>query len=168
LPISNLIARIRKRLRDLLHHEDPPHRIALGLGLGMFVGLLPIMGIQMAVVALLALPLRANVKAAVATVWISNPLTFIPLYWVNYRFGLLFFPARRLSSAEFTGALTKASDWQWSALKESLSNLMGLGADLMVPLWVGSAVLGVVFGVLAYVVAFRWVVFYRKRIRHGQ
>lgn len=164
-----LSKRIAAKLWEILKEKDPPHKIALGMALGIFVGFLPIMGIQMAVVTLFAIPLRGNLKAAVAGVWISNPITFIPLYWANYQFGVLFCAHRKVSWEEFGGKMATASNWDWSAIKSSLTSLMNMGADVFVPLWLGSTILAVFFGVITYFVAYRWVVFYRnkkEKLRH--
>lgn len=147
----------------LAREKAPPERVALGLALGIFVGFLPIMGIQMAVVSLFALPLRANLKAAIAGVWISNPVTFIPLYYANYTFGLLFWPAEGTSKETFVEALEAASDFNWSAIWDSLTALFDMGTDILIPLWMGSAILGLVFGVPTYFVTKRAVSKYRER-----
>ena len=61
--------------KKLLSLNDSPHDIALGLALGIFTGFLPLMGIQMGVVLIFALPFRkANKVAAVAGVWITNQI----------------------------------------------------------------------------------------------
>lgn len=158
-----LLRRIGGKLLTIVKEKDPPHKIALGLALGIFVGFLPIMGIQMATVTLIALPLRGNLKAANAGVWLSNPITFIPLYYVNYLLGLQVFPAREVSWGEFRQVMSEASDWNWTAIKESVGNLLDMGSDIMVPLWTGSAILAVIFGVGTYVVTYYFVVGYRAR-----
>ena len=60
--LNSLMRRAWVAVYKLAREKDPPERVALGLALGIFVGFLPIMGIQMAVVSLFALPLRANLK----------------------------------------------------------------------------------------------------------
>jgi uncharacterized protein (DUF2062 family) len=60
--------------------------ISIGLGCGFFIGYLPI-PMQMAVVTLLALFFRFNLPASLALVWISNPLTWVALYYPAYKVG---------------------------------------------------------------------------------
>ncbi|MBN2715125.1 MAG: DUF2062 domain-containing protein [Deltaproteobacteria bacterium] len=155
--------KITAKAWELLKEKDSPHKIALGLALGIFIGFLPIMGIQMAVVTLFAIPLRGNLKAAIAGVWISNPVTFIPLYWVNYLLGTVFYRETTVSWHEFGGQITRTVSWDWTAVKASLQSILFLGADVFAPLWLGSAILAVLFGVITYFVTFRCVVFYRSR-----
>ena len=147
----------------ILKEKDPPGRLALGMALGIFIGMLPIMGIQMAVVTIVAFPFKANLKAAVLGVWISNPVTFIPLYWANYQFGLLFFHKREVSMEQFSSIISGASEWNWTSIKQSFFNLVDLGSDIMIPLWGGSAILAVGLGILTYIVTYRWVIYYRNR-----
>lgn len=161
--LNSLLRRCWVAVYKLARDKDPPERVALGLALGIFVGFLPIMGIQMAVVSIFALPLRANLKAAIAGVWISNPITFIPLYYANYRFGLLFWPAKGASKESFVKALEAAADFSWSAVWDSLTSLFDMGTHILVPLWIGSAVLGLLFSVPTYIVTKRLVIKYRAR-----
>ena len=57
-----------------------------GLWIGLFVGLLPIPG-QTIVAVLAALIMRVNIPVAAITIWISNPITFVPIFYLAYRIG---------------------------------------------------------------------------------
>lgn len=144
-----------------MRQKAPPGRIAMGAALGIFVGILPIMGIQMAVVTVLALPLKGNLKAAIAGVWISNPITFLPMYFGYYKFGLLFFPSKQIGWEEFQGMVTQAAKWDWNAMGESIMRFLDLGADILIPLWTGATILAVGLGIITYFVSYRLVVKYR-------
>ena len=160
---KGLLRRIASKLLDIAREKDPPDKIALGLALGIFVGFLPIMGIQMVVVSLIAIPLRANLKGALVGVWMSNPLTFIPLYYGNYLFGRMFVSTQAVGWKEFSGTITHASDWSWTTIRSSLANLVDMGTDILLPLWVGSAILAVLFSIPVYIFTYRFVVTYRAR-----
>jgi len=161
--LRSLTRRGVTRVYRLLREPDPPHRIALGAALGIFVGLLPLLGIQMAVVAVIALPLRGNLKAAIAGVWLSNPVTVVPLYYAHYRFGLLLLPARETDRASFASAIESASQWDWGDIGGSLWRLFDFGADILQPMWLGSAISAAVFGIATYFLAYRAVVKTRER-----
>ncbi len=59
-----------------------------GAAIGVFLAWIP-MPFQMIPAAVLAIWLRLNLPVAVVSVWISNPLTWAPMYWFAYRVGLV-------------------------------------------------------------------------------
>ena len=65
-----------------MHRRSVPRAVALGLGVGVII---PFM--HMAIAALLAIPLRANVALAAGFTLVVNPLTIPPLYYAAYRTG---------------------------------------------------------------------------------
>lgn len=107
--------------------------IALGVAIGFFFGSLPIAG-QMLLAAIVAVMWRANMPVAVAATWISNPVTMPFFYTANYYFGawLLRQPS------------IKVSDIDWT-----LEGLLELGGEILVPLYLGSVVVGLVLFTLA-------------------
>jgi uncharacterized protein (DUF2062 family) len=54
--------------------------------IGIFVAFLPIPG-QMFVAAFLALMFSANLPLAIALVWITNPITIVPIFYGTYELG---------------------------------------------------------------------------------
>lgn len=62
------------------------HSVASGLALGLFIGFMPIFG-QMLIAAALAIILRVNLPVAVMGCWISNPITFAPIFFFTYKLG---------------------------------------------------------------------------------
>ena len=141
---------ILHRWHELLHQNASPHSIAYGLALGIFIGFLPIMGVQMAVVLFFSLFFRgANKPAAVVGVWISNPLTVLPIYAFNYLVGILLYPV--------------AVPLTYEAMKEALFHIfelpgpwqqtlafLNLGADIFIPMFLGGGIIGVVAMIPTY------------------
>ena len=85
----NLIKRIRKLISWLWNQEGSPSQRALGFGVGLFSGCFPFFGLQTLMGVFLAKICNGNrILAAVGT-WISNPFTYVPLYFLNYRLGSL-------------------------------------------------------------------------------
>ncbi len=86
-----LMIRMRPVLRfirnRILHVDDSPQRLARGIAVGLFIGFLPLFGLQMILAYLVAKPLRANRVLAMLSVWISNPFTAVFVYYPCYRLG---------------------------------------------------------------------------------
>ena len=85
----NLIQRIRKFISWLWNQEGSPPKRALGFGVGIFSGCFPFFGLQTLMGVFLAKIFKGNSVFAAVGTWISNPLTYIPLYYLNYRLGSL-------------------------------------------------------------------------------
>ena len=85
----NLIKRIRKVIFWLWNQEGSPSQRALGFGVGIFSGCFPFFGLQTLIGVFLAKLLKGNSILAAVGTWISNPFTYLPLYYFNYRVGSL-------------------------------------------------------------------------------
>ncbi|MGD9857306.1 MAG: DUF2062 domain-containing protein [Planctomycetaceae bacterium] len=137
----------RQWLRALLMLDDTPHNIALGSAIGVFVAFTPTVGIQMLLVLLIAAltrPLfRFNKMAGVIAVYISNPLTMVPLYWFNYTIGRLYFPST-MSRREF------AAIFQYDGFQEWWQAITKLFVDVGVPLLFGSLLVAGVCSLATY------------------
>ena len=83
----NLIQRILKFISWLWNQEGSPSQRALGLGVGIFSGCFPFFGLQTLIGVFLAKILKGNSILAALGTWISNPFTYAPLYYFNYRVG---------------------------------------------------------------------------------
>ena len=83
----NLIQRIRKFISWLWNQEGSPSQRALGLGVGIFSGCFPFFGLQTLIGVFLAKIFKGNSILAALGTWISNPFTYAPLYYLNYRVG---------------------------------------------------------------------------------
>lgn len=155
----------------ILQLDDTPHRIALGVFLGFLVGATPTIGFQMIIYVAIAAMVGANKISGILPVWLSNPLTAVPLYYSNWKIGQFLMTGSLSGSPEtkaaiermMNGATSDASLWErltspelWGA---AFDTFVAMGAEL----WVGSLLVGVVLGAPAYWAAYRGVVVYRKR-----
>jgi hypothetical protein len=64
-----------------------PDELALGIAFGIFIGMLPIIPFHTASAVALALVFRGSKITAAIGVWVSNPLNWYVLYYLNYRIG---------------------------------------------------------------------------------
>jgi uncharacterized protein len=60
--------------------------VAGGAASGLLVAFIPL-PLQMLLAALIAITARVNVLVAIATTWISNPITFLPINYIIYKVG---------------------------------------------------------------------------------
>ena len=131
------------------------------------------MGIQFFIVLFLATLLNLNRPASFVAIWISNIATVVPIYTFNYWVGSLFWSGPSVKEVytillELTATLWKLDVWD---MFEQFEVVMGLGADIIIPLCIGSVIVGGIAGVLAYIMslaALRYLVIKRsnKRILH--
>lgn len=92
---ENLIRGLRHGYKRILRIKSTPQDIALGMGLGVFIGLLPIIPLQTVVVLALALLLRCSKLTALIGTLITNPLTIPFFYLIMLRIGRFFLPDGR-------------------------------------------------------------------------
>lgn len=133
--IENLRRRIRYVYLKFIRLRGHPKELARGVAAGVFAGMFPLFGLQTIIGVAIALRIKGNPLMAAAGTWISNPLTYLPIYAFNYRLGswILGRPAVNL----FTDV-------------ESLKGWLETGADVGVALMLGSFVMGAIFGPASY------------------
>jgi uncharacterized protein len=153
----------------ILHADDPPHRLALGIAVGMFVTFTPLIGFQMMLSVFLAWMLGANKLVGVPLVWISNPFTIIPIYYPCYQLGC------RLLGERVVKEKWKQLGTEWKELISDPATTWGLKVkfwweglmDFILPLCVGCLVVATVVGILSYYLSLLAIRSYRLR-RWGQ
>lgn len=151
----------RELLRYILGLDDTHHSIALGTTIGMFIGMTPTVGVQMVLVMLVAFATKPffhfNRIAALITVYISNPITMVPIYYMDYKVGTIFFESAH-TFEHFEQILHYEGFGGWWETIVSL--FVGVG----VPLIVGSLVVATVCSAATYP-AMRWLLkrFHRRR-----
>ena len=104
----------------------------------------------MLLAALLAIFFRVNLPTSVALVWITNPITMPPMFYLAYSFG-----SWLLGSRLEVQSIELSLGW----LLENLGNI-GL------PLMLGGTILGTIFGLIGYwSVRLIWLLDVRRRWR---
>lgn len=145
----------------VLSLDDTPHRIALGVAIGIFVTWTPSIGLQMILTVALAVLFRANKFVGVPFVWISNPLTVIPIYGPNYLLGCWLTGTRFRGLEALGNAIKFNGDWV-----DRIDAWFSATYHIFWELWVGSLIVGVILGVLTYFMVFRAVVLFRRKLHH--
>ena len=81
-----------KKILSLLRNQNgSPYFNAKGLAIGVFSGCFPFFGFQPLKGVFFAKLAKGNIVLAAIGTWISNPFTYIPLYYFNYKVGSIFF-----------------------------------------------------------------------------
>ncbi|MFH4354962.1 MAG: DUF2062 domain-containing protein [Neisseriaceae bacterium] len=122
--------------------------VAKAVAIGLFCGLMP-GPTQMLSALAVAYILRANLPVALFTTLYSNPLTYIPLYYLGYRIGLRILEGS--SAAATHPSLQEMSHWNWDQMLSWFSDVLNY-------LLVGIPILGIFLaasGYLLVIAAFR-------------
>lgn len=130
-----------------LRLQGSPEQLARGMASGVFSGCYPLFGLQTIIGIALATLLRGNRIMAAAATWVSNPLTYVPLFTFNFQIGHWMLGG---------GPVTVFNDL------DSLKGWMDMGADVTVRLMLGSTIVGLVAGLASYFVGLSLI----RRIRH--
>ncbi|WP_320663378.1 DUF2062 domain-containing protein [Prochlorococcus sp. MIT 1223] len=131
--LINLFKRSRRFLFWIWSQDGTSAERARGIGIGVFCGCFPFFGLQTGLSVILASLFKSNRLLAVVGTWISNPFTYIPLYWFNYKIGSIF-----LQNANY-----------WTDFRGfTLQDIWEQGWVLSSTLLLGSTVVGITFGLL--------------------
>ncbi len=144
---------VRFNWLKIMRLKTSAHNIALGAGIGMFVGFLPIIPLQSFLTILLAFIFRANKVAAFFFTFISNPVTMVPFYIMLYKVGDLIMP---FDIVDFDPN-------SLSAETLDMRELLSQGGGIFVIMTLGGIVLGIPASILTYFLVLNAVLSYRKR-----
>lgn len=152
--------------QKILHADDTPRAIALGVAGAVVVAFLPLVGFQTIIAIGLAAVLRANKAVCIPIVWITNPFTMVPIYGACWRLGRWLTSSAAVGDA--TAVLSKLDQsvpsgglFDFAFWQRQLGMLLELGKEL----WIGCLVVGVLFGLVAYATTQWGVTSYRERRR---
>ncbi len=141
---------------------DTPHRIALGVAIGIFMCFSPLFGIHIALSIAVAFALRANFVSAVAATFLVTPITLPFIAAACLKLGRYI-----MGIGESSGDIKAVMDSFWyagDAIWKIVKSWFGFGeadytgltdffADIFIPYLVGGTILGLVLGVASYFAA---------------
>jgi len=141
---------------NLLHLNR--HSVSLAVFIGIFCAFIPI-PIQTLMVIAMCFWLGANLPLAMVIIWMSNPLTIPPMFYLTYKLGSYILGT---TLGDFSVTLS----WEWFSQ---------LGSEILLPLFVGSLLAGTVLASIGYffvLFLWRWKVIkdweHRKDIRQAK
>ncbi len=153
------LAQAVRGVNAVVRVDATPHRLALGLALGIFMATTPFLGLQVCGAMGLAWLFGASVPAAVMGTFWANPIT-CPLLWLaSYRLGA------SLLAIEEGGEIVRLAggfDAVKSAALAPGRSTLGAAFDLLwpvaKPLTLGAVLIGMVSAAVFYCVARRVIV----------
>ena len=151
---------------------DTPHKISMGLAIGVFSSFTPFFGLHFVVAGLLGYLLKGNIIAAVFGTFFGNPITwpFIASFSVNL--GQIILGQKVTSFEAFFENFVVAAEASWQGMK----TIFGYGEsdwelvysfikELFLPYFIGGFVLGLATAVVSYFV-FRPIIYAYKVARN--
>ncbi|MBN1662860.1 MAG: DUF2062 domain-containing protein [Deltaproteobacteria bacterium] len=134
--------------------KGEPKHIAMGLAIGIFIGVTPTIPFHTAMIILTGFIFKSNITSAYLGSWlISNPLT-IPIFY--------------LSQYELGRIIMGMSPVKFSLTDYSFHAIMNLGWQILLPLQAGGLIMAPFFAVPAYFVAHKLIVSIRNKKENGQ
>jgi uncharacterized protein len=128
------------------------YAVSMAVFLGLFTAFIPLPS-QMLIAALLAIWWRANLPISIALVWLTNPLTMPPIFYITYHIG-----AWVLKTPHSNVKFEPSVEWFGSQL-----------AQIWEPFLLGSLICGLLLGLLgAMLVRILWRVHVTLRWRARQ
>jgi uncharacterized protein (DUF2062 family) len=140
---------LRDKLRQVIGLKDSPRKIAFSFGLGIFIGMSPVLGLHTILGILLAWVFKLNKFVTLVGVYITNPWTIVPIYTFATWLG-----ARILGIKHIIPDI----DWAHMGMTELIKDLK----PILPPFVVGTVALGLLCAIIGYVVIYHSVVKQRK------
>lgn len=143
---------VRYYYLKFLRLQGDPRSLARGVAIGIFIGITPTVPLHTVLILSLCLLFRASKVAGIlASIIVSNPLTFFLQYYLSWRVGTVIFPGllswQRLQ--EVMAVLSSGSSG-FSGFKSSLAAIGSLGLDAITVVVVGGTLLALPFTALSY------------------
>lgn len=126
-------------MRQLRELRGKPHEIALGMAIGVFIGITPTIPLHTILAVSLALLVGGSKLAAALGVWVSNPLSIPFFYYGSYRIGQLVLGLPGINLPDDRSLLAMAS----------------LGGKIVGAMLLGGVILGIGPAIVAYVLTLK-------------
>jgi len=148
-------ARLRNRLRfiwrQVLKIRTTPHKVALGLAIGVFMACTPFLGVQTLLACAFAFMLRVSMPAAAIGTLVGNPLSWPANWSASYVFGALLLG---LDPTYATDHLSETANSLGATLMapspETLDAAVNKLSPIVVPMVLGSVLVGLIAAIFSY------------------
>jgi hypothetical protein len=148
--------------------KGDPEYLARSFAFGIFMGVLPLMPVQTIILVPLTILFRfSTITAMLAGYVVSNPLTFVPQYYMSWKLGNAVLPGW-VSWEQIHAALQIIinPDPQLDVIENTLHGLAvlsKLGFKAIAVMETGGAILGLPIAIASYFLALRFFLTVRKK-----
>ncbi|MBC8443771.1 MAG: DUF2062 domain-containing protein [Deltaproteobacteria bacterium] len=126
--------RVRQYIMRIRNLEGDPHTVALGLAIGVFIGITPTIPFHTVLAVALAFLCKGSKAAAAIGVWFANPITIPVFYYASYK----------------VGAWLLGISVSFDFKTYSLTEIFKTGTDVAIALLLGGVMVGLLPGVMTY------------------
>ena len=133
--------------------QGDPHPLAMGVAIGVFIGISPTLPLHTVMIIGITLLMRAStVSAIISATVVSNPLTFVPQYYLSWLTGDFILPGK-LTWERMEHALKTVMEQGFS---EGLETVLHLGLDAIMVMLLGGCLLGILPAIGSYFLSYRF------------
>jgi uncharacterized protein (DUF2062 family) len=129
--LKNKIKEFKQTVKTI---QGDPHYIAVGMAIGVFVGITPTFPFHTILAVALSFVFRGSKPAAALGVWVGNPITMPFFYLGSYRIG----------------GMILGNSVPFDEKYISIPELLKLGLDVTAALITGGALLGILPAIFSY------------------
>ncbi|HMY00189.1 MAG TPA: DUF2062 domain-containing protein [Agitococcus sp.] len=146
---------LRHRLQDPNLWHLNRHSASGAMFWGLWCALLP-MPFQMVPAAIAALIFRVNLPLCIVLVWLSNPLTMIPIIYISYFVGASLLNRPMINGDTLHQIVNNLGQMVGNAFSSTPQHIKGLDlSQHLEPILLGTLVTGFLFGCIGYL-AMNW------------
>ncbi|SPD75932.1 conserved hypothetical protein [uncultured Desulfobacterium sp.] len=143
---------IRYYYLRLMRLRGDPHDLALGMALGVFSGMMPTLPFHTVIAVALAVFLKASKITAALGTWVSNPLNWCILYYLNYKLGSFCLGIPEQESLIASVICAVKSDGESIVV---MKQILGAGGMTLAAFLVGGLIMGIASGIPSYFIFLR-------------
>lgn len=131
--------------------QGNPHYVAMGMAIGVFIGITPTIPFHTALAIAFAFVLRGSKPAAAIGVWIANPLTIPLFYYGSYKIGVVLFGSNQGEMPDINHMIhTLESSIPMQEKLALIKGFLAHNLEIALMMLAGSVVLAIVPTVLSY------------------
>ena len=150
---NRLITLLKKGYERFIKIRGEPRKIALGFALGLFVGMSPTMGLQIAIAVFFAALFKWNKISAAVGVWITNPVTAPFIYGMTY-----------VTGARLLG-IKKTYNLNSGINLDTINKILQKAPGIFWALIIGGFIIGLPLAVAGYYFSYAAVTRYQEGVR---